>query len=659
MKRKLTIALILVSILAITANAANLQSILKWVLEYFIQWFALLITRGIIAGSIWLIGNLLEWSPVVFCFPNQPTCTTTPGINAIYPYIINILVPIYIVAMMFTAMFFIMKSGSPAGRVRARKMFFRLMVGMLFVIYSPMLYQSLLDISNRITSFYVDKVNINDIVAVTSYGKAASMCCLQFCMVIVFLVTFIILLIRWFYVYLYSIFFPLILFMYFFEVTKPYGTKYLKDAIKWIFVPPLQALVLYVMVSGPMVAFATMKISGMAGTLQSLFTQMVSSFIILGGMITMCAAPMIMTQILQFVGMAVYSAGLAIDNLPLMSIGGVIAGQGPAAFSAAHGHFSRMRAHDSAVSSMGGWSIAKEGSKAMRLSGGQTGAVEGHGGAVGGGGTGGGGAGGRASESSTATATAKRRGKPEVTSTLGDELEKAGKKGAASGGRLGESYGEESKYDKDVEQTPTKVLSKENLAAERGEGIAEGEGVGGDEEISPVSPKDLAKARKEGEGGKGLFDMLGGRGKAAAAGRTSMIGGVAAPKAGALGVQKGGGVTVGVEPAAAGEAGPVTRVAQTPGTLKRESILTKHPDTIRGGDTIVDQDTTQRDKDKAEEEKRNRDKASRMEKQAGEMRKAEEGVAHAQMKVKIAEAEKEKQGESKREEERKKKGGKK
>ncbi|MFH1125781.1 MAG: hypothetical protein V1703_01530 [Candidatus Altiarchaeota archaeon] len=366
LKHKLAIALVLTLALATGVGAGWLDKLMESVMEVIIPFIADLIFYPPMAGIMWMIKGLLYFNPTAFCY-GQTGCKVTAGLDALYPYMMNILIPVYVIAIMFIALFFIVKSGSPAGRARARKMFFRLIMGMIMVIYSPFIYQAMLDISSTITSFYLDDFSVDQLMALMTFGKAAAMCYLLCCMMIIVLITAIILVIRWMFVYMYALFFPIILFMYFFEVTKPYGTKYLKDAARWIFTPAFQALILWMLVHGPIEALSAIRITGMNVLLQSLFSQLVGIFVVLGALIAVVAAPMIVNSIFDYVGTMVFSVGLAVDNLPLMSIGGVIAGQGPAAFTQAHGHFSRVRAYDSFVAGMMGADIAKEAPKAMRL----------------------------------------------------------------------------------------------------------------------------------------------------------------------------------------------------------------------------------------------------------------------------------------------------
>ncbi|MDD5112186.1 MAG: hypothetical protein PHG85_06550 [Candidatus Altiarchaeota archaeon] len=435
MSRKLIIALAVLAVAATSASAGWLETLINGFMNVAIPWVINLLLRPLMMLCLWMIKGILYFNPTTFCY-TPVGCNMTPGVDALRPYIIDILIPVYVVALMFNALFFIVRSSSPAGRARSRRMFFRLILGMVFVIYAPLIYQGMLDLSEGITSYYLQKVDVNKIMALAGFGKAASMCFVQCCMFVVALITIIIMLFRWFMVYIYAVFFPLIMFLHFFEITKPYGTKYLKEAIKWIFVPCLQALIFYVMVQGPLATMGSIDPVGIPAELRALFPQMVSIFVVLAGMVTMCFAPMMMTQIMNFVGTAVYSFGLATDNLPLMSIGGVISGQGSGGFTNAHGHFSRTRAYESFKANMAGSAVDLKAGQYMRLLGGARGAVEGHGGGASGGSYGG-------SQEADA-GTAFSRNMPGATSSIGRELERvrrgAGGESGASG-RGGASYG--------------------------------------------------------------------------------------------------------------------------------------------------------------------------------------------------------------------------
>lgn len=645
MKRKIGIALALILILTLGVSASFWDKLAETMMETIIPWIVRLMLYPLMVGSLWMLKAVLYFNPTVFCY-GQPNCSVTPGLDSLYPYIMDILVPVYVVAMMFVALFFIVKAGSPRGRARARKMFFRLVMGMLMIIYAPLIYQAMLDISIRMTGFYLDSVSIDKLMALTSFGKAVAMCYLQCCMFIVAFVTIIILLVRWFYVYIYALFFPFILFLYFFEVTKPYGTKYLKQAIRWIFVPPLQALILYVMVQGPLVTLGSINPVGLPAILQGLFTQVVGVFVVLAGMITMCAAPMIMTQILEFVGTAVYSVGLAIDNLPLMGIGGVIAGQGPSAFTNAHGHFSRVRAYESYRAGMMGATVAKEAPRAMRMVGGETGAAEGRGGGISEGGIGefggeeeeyGGeaparGAGGAAGtvEAISAERAAKRRGMPTATTSLGRELGKIRKSSKAVSSHMAmgpeSTAAEGSLSSEDLEAARRSaaggILSPEDLEAAR----ESTEGAG-------LSPDDLAEERRAAEGKEGLLDFLGGR-RAVATPLGSFASASPEAQSGTIGRTNNAVNSLLAAGASSETLNPFRGMVSDMREIHRMTIAFKKPDEIKEADTRVERDISERQKSLENNASIAREKLALMQKQFGEKESVKGEIAYLQRLLK-------------------------
>ena len=444
------------------------------------------------SGLIWMLGGMMSWNPTVYCFDNS-SCELTAGVDALYGYVSDLLLPLGIVAMMFTAMFFVSKSGSPRGRARARKMLYRLIIGMLLTIYSPMIYQGMIDISSRITQFYLSQVDMNRVTSIMTWGKATTMCSLMCCVGLAVVVSFIILGTRWFYVYFYALFFPMIIFLYFFEMTKPYGSKYLKEAIKWIFVPALQAMILYILVVGPLTTLGSVSGTGAESGIADLLGQITGFFVILGGLVTMCAAPLIMTSLMEFLGTAVYSVGLATDNLPLMSMGGVIRGQGPAAFTAAHAHFSRSRAYESAQANLEGLGIPKAGTAGFRAVGGEVGPIEGRGGsggeALGGGdrATGGG-------------------GMPAVAPTIGGELSKA-RSGGTTGGR--QPTGDVKRQSQREKEYEEERLPEEK--GERGATVEELLAARDEARLTGFTTEELKEEREGVAGRTGLLDELSGR----------------------------------------------------------------------------------------------------------------------------------------------------
>jgi hypothetical protein len=648
MKRKALIAFAVLLVLAASAGASWVDTLVERMMETIIPWFAKLILYPPMAGLLWALKGILYFNPTVFCY-SPSGCKLTPGVDALYPFMMDILIPVYIIAIMFNALFFIAKAGNPAGRARARRMFYRLIMGMLFVIYAPLLYQGMIDVSSTITTYYLNDISISKVMYLMSFGKAAALCSLLCCMLVIVLVTIIILLVRWFYVYIYGIFFPLIMFLYFFEITKPYGNKYLKQSIRWIFVPALQAFILYILVNGPLDAMAKVKITGLSDVLLILFSQTIGIFVVLAGLITMCAAPMIMTQILELVGTAVYSFGLSVDYLPLMSLGGIIAGQGPSAFSNAHGHFSRLRAYDSFRSAVGGESMSKEAPSAMRMMGSERGAIEGHGGgggeAGGGGGEAGGGgvgmgdyfgegAGGRGGAGGTLEETAAaRRGTP----SMGGALDAARRQGRASeqGGIGGVKKKDKGKIIHEGGEEPQGIPNKSDLDTER-EGAAKSTGGRVEGELAVArreieegtatgfTPGDLVEER--GKGGEGVYDLLGGSGvtfESFAHASTRNQNSTIQQTDNAINALENAGMTSDL-------LNPFRNMSKDMKSIAKTTTRFKRPDEIKEADTRLQADMIERQKSLENNASIAREKLALIQKQAGEKTALQKEIAHLQ-----------------------------
>jgi hypothetical protein len=74
-----------------------------------------------------------------------------PTIRKINSAIMDMLQIIYLVAIIFLAIYLIFLSGSPQGRVSAKDMLARLLIGMILVSQSPIIFQFMLDIVRGIT----------------------------------------------------------------------------------------------------------------------------------------------------------------------------------------------------------------------------------------------------------------------------------------------------------------------------------------------------------------------------------------------------------------------------------------------------------------------------------------------------------------------------
>jgi hypothetical protein len=307
--------------------------------------------------------SAITWNPVIYCLPGDPNCRVTEGVDEIMTMFIQLTIPFYVIALMFTALFFIFKSGSPRSRGRARSMFLKLIYGMIFVVTSPLIYQALLDLEligvdwllyNHVRTIDVWLFelslpsnpmptvadNINLIRHPIMYTHSTiSYCFFQLVYLMALIFASIIAWLRNIMVFVYGVFFPIIIFFYSFDPTKPWGRRWLNDALKWVFVPLIQALILVFTIS------LTRSFITTVSFLNPLRNTMIF-FTICSGYALFAMAPLIIGQVLGWIGNAIVAMGLGAGRTWMIAWGGIIAGQGPSAIAYAHSEFSRQRAYE-------------------------------------------------------------------------------------------------------------------------------------------------------------------------------------------------------------------------------------------------------------------------------------------------------------------------
>jgi len=336
-------------------------------------------------GTLWntIVAGLYK-NPTIFCInPDPNVCKTTGGVNVITTQLIKIMVPFYVIAMMFCALFFILKSGTPRGRAASRSMFLKLVWGMILVALSPAFYQMMLDFEYlillwllppsvvggaavtlpqsinfwlfqlRIPDTPFTNISLADMSPGTILGMMGSGCIISCCSFVVYIVAGILTWARNLLVFMYGVFFPMITFMYFFDLTKSYGRKYMQDAIKWIFMPAFQAFILVITLSVKR-SLETINFSSLFATWGNfvegtVINPIMATGTILAGMIGFIAAPMVIGQLMAWVGTAITTVGVTTGRTWLVAAGGVLSGGfsgGPAQIAWAHGQYSRTTAFD-------------------------------------------------------------------------------------------------------------------------------------------------------------------------------------------------------------------------------------------------------------------------------------------------------------------------
>ncbi|MBD3388244.1 MAG: hypothetical protein GF416_04120 [Candidatus Altiarchaeales archaeon] len=333
---------------------------------------AITITWPVIIGE-------LTYNPQMFCLPGT-SCTTNPGpgccqvemgVDVLIEQWFRIMAPFYVIAMLFTGLFFVIKAGSPRGRARARSMLLRLLFGMVVVALAPLIYQAMIELSEMIVRMFLEghepEVNFGvfkmplqlspfgdvrkkaDKIALgLTKSRSVSVtlsCIFAYLSALIILFGAIIVWVRNMLVFFYGVFFPMILFLYSFEITKPYGRKWFNASLKWVFAPALQALIL---------AFTVTLSDSMDGlvmtggtlTIQKIISDSLAGMIVVAGICFFVLAPFVTGMLMSWLGNAVIAVGLGSGRTWMVAVGGLLAGQGASALPFAHAEFTRMRAYE-------------------------------------------------------------------------------------------------------------------------------------------------------------------------------------------------------------------------------------------------------------------------------------------------------------------------
>ena len=282
--------------------------------------------------ALGLLVKIILWNPTVYCWPGETGCSVSAGIDKLLPYFVDILTPLYIAAILFTGLYYIVKSTNPRGRARAKSMLGKLLYSMVLVAMSPILYQSLLDISGMLTyAIYQDPTfgvaNLDRLISASTGGELFGLCCMVLQVWFIIIFALIMSIIRYFFVIAFASIFPILLFLYFFDLTRGWGRRYVKEALNWIFTPPVQMLwlgfsILALDSTGPVLSAWWPAIWG---------TELMGALISLGmaeiGFCMVALTPLIMNQLMNLVGGGIFALGVASNTPWVAAMGGIMQGR--------------------------------------------------------------------------------------------------------------------------------------------------------------------------------------------------------------------------------------------------------------------------------------------------------------------------------------------
>jgi hypothetical protein len=320
--------------------AEGFNTVMSWIVAPFVY---------LLFVVMLLLGMLIKLNPQIYCAPGESGCVVTAGVDKLVPFFMDILVPLYVIALMFTAGYFVVKSTNPRGRARAKMMLFKLLFSMFLVSLSPMIFQFLLDLQSMITEMILKEgISVSDAERIRSnftVGAAGALCLMIFILYKIGWVAVCVSILRYILLVLFAVLFPLLLFLYFFDLTRGWGRKYIKMTITWIFTPVVQAFFLVLAFRslegfGPFWSKLADKGNGdwfFLKPILAILSPLMGILVVGACMVLVIGAPLIMTKLLNYIGGGLVAWGVATQSVPMTLMGGLLQGMGPGAMRYASG----------------------------------------------------------------------------------------------------------------------------------------------------------------------------------------------------------------------------------------------------------------------------------------------------------------------------------
>jgi len=324
------IAIALVTILFLTSSvSAGLWDDFK---DFIFNFFS-----GFIDGVAELIQEL--FSLILHSIEDLILYNPDPeGVRNLVRGFIQLLIPIYALAITISGIYLLFTSIAPAQRARAKSLLVKLIFSMILVSLSLDIFKILLGISKAVSEgilagLYISHANV----PVATKALLGALFILSPLIILYFgLAALTVVALRALFVLLMAALFPFTLFLYFFDFTKDLGTKFMRYTLIWIFTQVVMAIILAVTITG----LNTIDVSSPGGAMFQLFW-------VGAGFTLLIVAPLIMTGIMQWLGALVASVGMIISLIPgfellgsaLTFAGSVAAGMGAGSFVAAGGAY--------------------------------------------------------------------------------------------------------------------------------------------------------------------------------------------------------------------------------------------------------------------------------------------------------------------------------
>jgi hypothetical protein len=243
-------------------------------------------------------------------------------------FIIKLLLPFYFLAFLLLAIYLLLVSSSPIGRAKAKGSLLRLVLSVAFLWFTIPIIQALMDISLFFTKSVISTNPGNIEVALMTMRDAIGMPLvsglvghitrimpLNFWLALPLLLfiaalsmlPFMVIGIRYFMIIIFTLLFPVGIFLYSIHFTRRLGTGIIRQAVLWIFTQPLMAIILSVtgIAAGPLLEFIP------DSTMRTAFG--------LAGLIALSTAPLVMIGILNWIEVLLISVEAAME-VPLVHI---------------------------------------------------------------------------------------------------------------------------------------------------------------------------------------------------------------------------------------------------------------------------------------------------------------------------------------------------
>jgi len=188
----------------------------------------------------------------------NPSPVNSTSLRSAIGFFIHLLQPFYALGILVASFYLMFVSASPGDRHRIKSMLTKLLTGMILISLSPAILQIFFSLSEGLTGVILGVTNIDTFLA--TMDELLSTLLIYFGMItfvdmslgfytmlpMMLLVwgIFTVLFLRYVIVTLFCIIFPLIVFLYSFEFTRPLGRNMLEQMILWTVIQQFNAVIL-------------------------------------------------------------------------------------------------------------------------------------------------------------------------------------------------------------------------------------------------------------------------------------------------------------------------------------------------------------------------------------------------------------------------------